>query len=63
VSVEQALTPKKLAMDANRRWHLAGAHQGAEMAYRVAVVLRRVGSLEVRVARGVAVLVHRHTDF
>jgi hypothetical protein len=63
VSVEQALTPKKLPVDANRLWHLAGAHQRAKVTLAVADVLRRVASLEVGVARGVAVLVHCHHRF
>jgi hypothetical protein len=61
VSVEQALTPKKLPVDADRWRHFASADQGAKMADRVAEVLRRVAGLEVWVA--IAVLVHRHHRF
>jgi hypothetical protein len=59
VSVEQALTPKKLSIDANWPWHLAGAYQGPKMTFGVAEVLRRVARLEIWVAGGVVVLVHR----
>jgi hypothetical protein len=63
VSVEQALTPKKLPVDSDRLWQPAGAHQCAKVTLAVADVLRRVASLEVRVAGGGAVLDHRHHRF
>ena len=50
VGIEQTLAPKELAANAHRLGHFAGANQGAEMAFRVAEVLRGVARLEVRVA-------------